>query len=106
MKCERCHKAELETSFLKTKDKSLYPICNNCITELAAIDKINILQFCKDFDVPYIKILWDECVEKSNKKAPMCLYIRTMLLASYFDWTFRDSDKLNERYNKYAYLGR
>lgn len=105
MECKRCHKIEFETSFLKTKENNLYSICCSCMKELAAIDETKVLQFCKDFDVPYIQVLWNTCAEKPIKKSPICRYIRMMQMAAYSSWKFNDSDKLNEVYNN-AYLGK
>ena len=102
--CTKCGRLLKETEFFKMKTGLRCELCKDCLT--AFIDNRNpetFLWILKKFDVPYVKRLWTEKVNKAYIKNPakfgpksvIGLYLRTMNMSQYIKYGYEDSARLN-----------
>lgn len=102
--CSKCGKAKRSAEFFSMKDGSHCDMCKDCLCMY--IDNQNpdtFLWILEKFDVPYIKKVWIEYYNKAYKKNPgkvgprsvIGIYLRSMKMTQYRDYTYADSDKLN-----------
>ena len=102
--CTRCRKSHPSTQFFSFKDGSKDWQCKACRSEIDLNNEEEVRIFCKDFDIPYIKEEWQKRYEREKekyngliKKQTICgKYLATMKLKVYKDFTYEDSDELNE----------
>ena len=103
--CTRCRKSHPSTQFFSFKDGSKDWQCKACRSEIDLNNEEEVKTFCKVFDIPYIKEVWQKRYEREKekyngliKKQTICgKYLATMKLKGYKDFTYKDSDKLNEK---------
>lgn len=103
--CTRCGKSHPSTQFFSFKDGSKDWQCKACRSEIDLNNEEEVRALCKDFDVPYIEEEWQKRYEREKekhngliRKQAVCgKYLATMRLRGYKDFTYEDSDELNER---------
>lgn len=102
--CTKCGKTHPSTQFFSFKDDSKDWQCRACRSEIDLNNEEEVRALCKDFNVPYIKDVWRQRYEREKernnglvRKQAVCgKYLATMKLRGYKDYTYEDSDMLNE----------
>lgn len=102
--CTGCGKSHPSTQFFSFKDGSKDWQCKACRSEIDLNNEEEVRALCKDFDVPYIEEEWQKRYEREKekhngliRKQAVCgKYLATMRLKGYKDFTYEDSDELNE----------
>lgn len=104
--CQKCGRTMKATEkFYKMKNGERYPMCKTCLTQ--NIDNRNpdtFMWILEKFDVPYIQTSWIELTNKVYRKNPgkfgpssvLGLYLRSMNMLQYRDYTFADTARLNK----------
>lgn len=101
--CQKCKMTSKSINFYKKKDGTFFSYCKKCLTmHLDVFNPDTFLWILKEADVPYIKHIWDAEVEKAYAKDPkktkvaLGKYLSIMKLKQHKQYTYADSDKLNE----------
>lgn len=111
--CESCGKTMSLIYFYEFKDGTYSHICKRCETwkldNSFPEDKEIVLSLCKKYDIPFIKedykVLEQRELNKKNinpnipKKSVFGKYLSKMKLYGFRNYTFSDSEKLNELRN-------
>lgn len=104
--CIKCGKTKKETEFFKMKTGERCNLCKSCLTMHIDNRKPDTFKWILEmFDVPYIESVWVEQTNKQYQKNPgkfgpasvIGQYIRTMNMAQYADYTYRDSGMLSNK---------
>ena len=104
--CIKCGKTKKETEFFKMKTGNRCDWCKTCLTMHIDNRKPDTFKWILEmFDVPYIESVWVEQTNKQYQKNPgkfgpasvIGQYIRTMNMAQYADFHYKDSDQINNR---------
>lgn len=102
--CSKCGKTKKETDFYKMKTGERCDMCKTCLTmHIDNRDPQTFLWILEKFDVPYIEDVWIQQANKvylknPGKFGPMSVigtYMRTMNMAQYSEYSYADSEKLN-----------
>ena len=105
--CAKCGREKVETDFFKTPSGERYDLCKDCLCmHIDNRDPDTFLWILKDFDVPYIEHKWIELSNKAYMKNPAKFgpksvigqYIRTMGMAQYADYSYDDTERINQEY--------
>lgn len=109
MTCVKCGRTKDDANFYVTKRLDKYPTgrlnqCKGCLTLLLDNWDPNTYKWIlEEVDVPYIKSIWDKILQDvmaSGKKltsvSVLGRYLREMKMLQYREYTYADSDKLNE----------
>ena len=109
MTCIKCGRTKDDSNFYVTKRLDKYPAgrlnqCKGCLTLLLDNWDPNTYKWIlEEVDVPYIKSIWDKILQDvmaSGKKltsvSVLGRYLREMKMLQYREYTYADSDKLNE----------
>ncbi len=98
--CKQCHSKLGEYNFFKYKDKSIMPICKECITSSLKEDDPNTwMNILKELDRPYIEEEWDSIREKHPDRPLINIlarYIAKMNLYGYKNYTYLDGPRLHQ----------
>ena len=108
-KCARCGKIFKDINFYQFKDGSKSNLCKPCLT--AHIDNFDPSTFTwvlKEMDVPYIPVEWNVIRDrafaadpyKMNGTTVMGKYLAKMRLQQWKEYTYADTEKLQEREQK------
>lgn len=98
MICEVCKEEKSVDDFLKFKDKTIKPVCKDCLYSNLNDEDINtILPLMEEFDIPYIKNAWQRLLnnKKPNVSSIFGKYLALMKLCTYRGYTYKDTDMLN-----------
>ena len=102
--CIKCGKTKKETEFFKMKSGERCDFCKTCLTMHIDNRKPETFKWILEmFDVPYIESVWVEQTNKQYQKNPKKFgpssvigqYIRTMNMAQYAEYSYKDSDDIN-----------
>ena len=102
--CSKCGRNLKETEFFKMKTGNRCDLCKDCLCQYIDNRKPEtFLWILEKFDVPYIERKWIEMTNKYYKKDPgkfgpksvIGFYLRSMNMTQYRDYTYADSDQLN-----------
>lgn len=110
-RCDKCGKEMEEINFYTYKDGSKTELCKKCLT--MHIDNYNpetFLWLLEKMDVPYIEPEWNVIREKAYAKDPYGMngtsvfgkYLSKMKLKQWKDFSWKDTEKLQEEANKKA----
>ena len=101
--CTKCGRRLKETEFYKMKTGERCDLCKDCLCQYIDNRKPEtFLWIIEMFDVPYIERKWIQLTNNQYKKDPgkfgpksvLGLYLRTMNMTQYAQYTFEDSDHL------------
>lgn len=104
-KCERCGKVLAEINFYQFKDGSKCKMCKPCLTaHIDNFDESTFLWVLEIMDVPYVPTEWNVIRDKAFAKDPYKMngttvigkYLAKMRLKQWKDYTYKDSQKLQE----------
>ena len=116
--CEKCGRTMDDNQFYTSKNKEKYPPdgklrqCKKCITLM--VDNWNPETYTwilKEIDVPYIKDIWDDMLQKYGKDPKKLTgmsilgrYLSTMKLKQWKDYTWADTERLQEEARNHKIL--
>lgn len=109
--CDKCGKEMEEINFYTYKDGRKTELCKKCLT--MHIDNYNpetFLWLLEKMDVPYIEPEWNVIREKAYAKDPYSMngtsvfgkYLSKMKLKQWKDFSWKDTERLQEETNKKA----
>ena len=107
--CDKCGKSMAQIQFYTYPDGSKSRLCKHCLTmHIDNFDEKTFLWLLQDFDVPYVPGEWNKIRDKAFAKDPKKMngmsvfgkYLSKMKLNQFKDKTWKDSEELQEEYNK------
>lgn len=105
-RCEKCGKVKSESFFYTRKSGERCKICADCLTMYIDNRKPStFLWILEELDYPYIEDAWINMANKIYKRNPgkfgpksvFGVYIRAMNMANYCEYSWKDSDAINEK---------
>jgi hypothetical protein len=111
MICKKCQIDKQETEFLTGRDDKHLCVCKECVDKkFNPNDSATFMWILKELDIPYIEQFWKERrAFRENHEKPFTIgfYISYMKLASFRDWTWKESGSINQMtYEHKALQGR
>ena len=109
--CEKCGKTMDENQFFTYKDGTKTEMCKKCLTmHIDNFEPETYLWLLEKMDVPYVPAEWNTLRDRIYEKDPAKLtsssvfgrYLSKMKLKQWRDYSWADSEKLQEQYEKQA----
>lgn len=106
--CIKCKRTLADTKFYTYKDGSKCELCKDCLTmHIDNWDPETFLWILEKFDLPYIESEWNILRDRAYAKDPHKMtglsvigkYISKMKLKQFKNYTWADSDRLNQEAN-------
>ena len=100
MICEVCKEEKSVDDFLRFKDKTIKPVCKDCLYLSLNDEDINtIFPLMQEFNIPYIEDVWRRLLNNKSIAAPSIFgkYLATMKLYSYSSFGYNDSYLFNNK---------
>jgi hypothetical protein len=106
--CIKCKRTLADTKFYTYKDGAKCELCKNCLTmHIDNWDPETFLWILEKFDLPYIESEWNILRDRAYAKDPHKMtglsvigkYISKMKLKQFKNYTWADSDRLNQEAN-------
>ena len=106
--CIKCKRTRADTKFYTYKDGAKCELCKDCLTmHIDNWDPETFLWILEKFDLPYIESEWNILRDRAYAKDPYKMtglsvigkYISKMKLKQFKNYTWADSDRLNQEAN-------
>lgn len=110
--CVKCHRQMEDLNFYTYKNGEKLEMCKPCLTmHVDNFDESTFLWILQKIDVPYIPEEWNILRDKAYAKSPQKMngmsvlgrYLSKMKLKQFKDYTWADTEKLQEEYRRRAW---